>query len=310
MRLLHKKNAILFLITIQIFSSCASILNTPVQKISISTDKNIQLLSIENVGIQKSNVRTRNATHIFYVERSKDTLKVNLKVDSTKQSIYLAPKKSFAYWFNIYSNYGIGLLVDNHSIKRYAYSAKNYLSIKDSSIYRQRFAPIQKGTTMLSFSFPFTTIFNVSTNDKQFKSVGFLGVEAGVEYFYKQKKYVSIHVGAATDQFAEHLGVGYFESATTMYTSIRNNRLIGSFDLGYGIHFSQLQWNKQTVGDTIQINQTLKKRGLGLSLSVHYRIGDHVGIGVLYQPVLFNTNSPVFKYQHFINLNLAWKLPL
>jgi hypothetical protein len=286
-----------------LLSSCATYLNSPVQKISISADKKIQVVSVDRSIL-------KDGTGLYHIPRSNNPLIVKLQIDSAQKTVTLLPKSSFAYWFNIYCNYGIGMLVDKDNPKRYGYPRRNYFKLHDSTIKRVRFAPIKKGTVNLSLSLPFTTIFNVQTIDNHQNSAGVLGLEAGVDYFYRNNTYLSINVGAATDRFGEYFGPGYVQTATTLYTSLRNNHVVGSFDLGYGFNVSRPKWTIRTLGDTIQINESVKSIGLGLSLSAQCRIGNYFRLGMLYQPNLLNTSfKPSFNYQHYISLNLVWKLP-
>jgi hypothetical protein len=287
-----------------LISSCATVLNSPVQKIYISSDEKVQVISVDKA------VST-DGIGSYYIPRSNTPLIVKLQIDSTQKTITLTPKSSFAYWFNIYCNYGIGMLVDKDNPKRYAYSRRTHFKLQDSTIKIVRFAPINKGTFNLSLSLPFTTIFNVQAIDNHYNSAGLFGLEAGVDYFYRDNKYLSINAGAATSRFGEYFGPGYVQTATTLFTSLRNNHIVGSFDLGYGINVSRPRWTIYTLGDTIKINESVKSTGLGLSLSAQYRIRNYFRLGILYQPNLLNTSfKPSFNYQHYISLNLIWKLPV
>jgi hypothetical protein len=203
------------------------------------------------------------------------------------------------------------MLIDKNNPKRYAYSVRNYLKLQDTTIKRYRFVPIEKGTINLSLAPTFTTIFSIQAKDKKYNSVGVFGLEAGVEYFYRNNNYLSINLGTATDRFGEYIGTGYVETATTLFTSLRNNNIAGSFDFGYGINASRQKWTMHTTGDTIKINESSKSIGLGLSLSAQYRVGSYFRLGVLYQPDILNTSfKPTLNYQHYISLNLIWKFPV
>ncbi|MEO6454941.1 MAG: hypothetical protein ABIN97_12745 [Ginsengibacter sp.] len=306
----NKKYPVAFFVAL-VFSSCATILNGPVQKVFITPGRNIKVISVDKVTAVDSTEIGIDAPTAYYIVRSKNPLKVNIQIDSIKKTILLKQKNSFAYWFNIYCNYGIGMLADKDNAKRYAYTARNYLTVKDTSIKIFRFAPIKKGTINLSLSVPFTTIFNIKSITNQYKSAGFFGLETGLDYFFIDNHYLSVNMGAATDRFGEYLGKGYFETGSVLFTSVRNNNIVGSFDLGYGLNFSQLKWSKQTIGDTTKIEQSVINKGFGLSLSAQYRLGNYFRLGVLYEPGILNTSSkPVFGYQHYISFNLTWKLSL
>jgi hypothetical protein len=224
----------------------------------------------------------------------------------------LKPHNSPLFWVNIYFNYGIGMLVDLSNPKRYDYPSKNYYYVKDSLILRHRFAPMQKGTANLSFSLPFTTIFSVRSLGKQYNSAGILGLETGLDYFYKENRYLSLNVGAATDRLpVDYFGPGYVQTAVAVYASARNNMLLGSFDLGYGISVSHLTWSRVPIGDSLLTTQSQKSTGLGFGFSAHYRLGKYFQLGVLYQPTLLsNSISPSFAYQHFMSLNFTLKIPV
>jgi hypothetical protein len=245
------------------------------------------------------------------VERSKKPLAVELQVDSTKKTLLLPSRNSTAYWLNIYFNDGIGMLVDKNNLKRYAYPKRNYFTVKDTTIKRYAFAPIRKGTINLSLSLPIPSFFYLQPESENYVSIGSFGLQTGVDYFYKNNRYVSLNFGAGTDIFGEYLGKGYRESANLLFANLMNNYIAGRLDFGYGINLSKFQWRRITYGDTTNRDKTVKNILAGFSLSTQYRFGNYFRLGILYQPDLFRINtSPAFKYQHYISLNLTWKLPI
>src|ERR1700730_6522555 len=116
---------IIFSTSLAVFS-CATILNRPIQKISVSSDKSAEAISIDKAALADSILPEKDSSRKYYVKRSRDLLKVNLQIDSLKKSIYLKPKNSFAFWLN-FSTYGIGMLIDLNSPKRFAYSNSYHL---------------------------------------------------------------------------------------------------------------------------------------------------------------------------------------
>jgi hypothetical protein len=293
-----------------VFSSCATIINQPLQKIFIITDKNIKVISVENAVLMDSS-KQNNTPKKYFVKRSNTPLIINVQTDSTKNIIILKPKSSFAYWYNIIFNFGIGMLIDKDNLKRYTYPKINYISIEDTGIAIKSAAPIKKGTINLSLSLPFTTVFNIIDSSGKYNSAGVFGLEAGADFFYKKNTYLSVNICAATDLFGEHIGIGYYETGNTLYASLKNNTIIRRFDLGYGINVSKLKWTKITV-DSVKTSYTSKSNiNIGLSLSAQYRVGKNFRLGVLYQPGLLNTNfKPAVNYQHYISLNCIWKLAI
>ena len=293
-----------------LFSSCATILNQPVQKIIITTGKNIKVISVEKAVLIDSSKHTHTPKE-YFLTRSNTPLIINVQTDSTKNIIILKPKSSFAYWYNIISNFGIGMLIDKDNLKRYAYPKINYISVEDTGIAIKSAAPIKKGTINLSLSLPFTTVFNIIDSNGKYNSAGVFGLEAGADFFYKNNTNLSVNIGAATDLFGEHIGIGYYETGNTFYVSVKNNTIIRRFDLGYGINVSKLKWTKITVDSVTTFYKSKSNINIGLSLSAQYRLGKYFRLGVLYQPGLLNTNfKPAVNYQHYISLNCIWKLAI
>lgn len=292
-------------------SSCATTLNQPIQKVAIATDENIKAVSIiKSLSVDSSLIRI-DAPRFYYIIRSPKPVAVELQLDSTQRTVFLKARNSFAYWSNLYFNYGLGMLVDRDNTKRYAYPGNNYFILKDTTIKRYAFAPVRKGTMNLSLSLPFPSFFSLQSETGNYNSVGALGLQAGVDYFYADNQYLSLNVGAAIDAFGEYFGPGYRELGAVLFTNVMNNNVVGRFNLGYGINLSKLQWRRTTIGDTVNLNQSIKNTALGFSLSTHYRFGNYFRLGILYQPDLLRLgNSPTLKYQHYISLNFIWKLSL
>jgi len=293
-------------------SSCATILNGPSQLIRVSTEKNISDLRVENTLSMESRTLDTAMIHAFIVPRSAQPLIIHFRLDTAEKTVRLQPRNSFAWWYNIFSNYGIGMLIDWHNPKRYSYPSWTYLAANDTVVYHHRFPPIPKGNLRLSLSYSPVDIFNILSPEGQYSTGGIFGAEAGLDYFHKPDRYISLAVGAATSVApVEHLGSGYLRTGNALYANIRYNYVIGSFDLGYGGSISKLIWARTTFGDTVNLNKHTQSIGFGPSLSAQYRIGNSFRLGLLYQPTLMSVDhSPAFNYQHYISVNLCWKIRL
>ncbi len=57
-------------------SSCATILNSPVQKIYLSSDKNIKVISVDNVALIDSSLSDLDGSIGYYVPRGKKSLSI------------------------------------------------------------------------------------------------------------------------------------------------------------------------------------------------------------------------------------------
>jgi len=309
----HSAISLIAVFAISVFlSSCATILNGPAQNIQITTDEKIRRVSVDNALFADSIAHESQSSRIYLVRRSHTTLFIHAQFDSGEKIIRLQPHNSFAFWLNI-ENYGIGMLVDKNNPKRYGYRRWNYLTLKDTAITLRRFAPVPKGTMYFSLSVPLFNSFSLKSPEGQSTPAGPLGLEAGVDYFYKMDRYISLSAGAATSAFVDHIGDGYYNTGHTFFGSIRNNHVIGSLDLGYGLNFSDLLWAKMKVTDvyTVSLDRSVRNIGVGPSLSAQYRLSKYLRFGMLYQPTLFSVNSsPSFSYQHYISAGFAWRWPV
>jgi len=293
-----------------IFSSCATILNGPAQNIRIAADKRIKDISVENALFVDSLAREPHGSGVYSVRRSQAPLSIYAQLDSGKKIIRIWPHNSIAWWANI-ETYGAGMLVDRKNPKRYAYRHWNYLTLKDTMLVWRRFAPISKGTVYGSVSVPLINTFNMRSPEGQSITGGPIGLGLGIDYFYSTDRFLSFSAGAATSAFVDHIGKGYYNMGRTVFGSIRNNLIVGSFDLGYGLSVSDLLWSKIGNGDSVNGERSFRNTGVGFSFSAHYLLGRCLRLGILYQPTLFSVDHSLsFGYQHYLSAGLTWNLPI
>jgi hypothetical protein len=289
-------------------SSCATVLNGRTQHIQITTDEKIRRVSIDKALFTDSIAREPNGSGVFLVRRSHEPLFIHAQLDSGEKIIRIQPHNSLAFWLNI-DYFGLGMLVDFNNPKRYGYSHWNYLALKDTTIVLRRFAPVPKGTMYFSLSVPpSVNLFSLKSPEGQSTLGGPLGLAVGVDYFYKPDRYISFSVGTGTSEFADEFS--NFNAGHTLFGSIMNNHVIGSFDLGYGLSFSELLWSKMKVTDVyiVSLDRSVRSAGIGPGFSAQYRITKSLRLGILYQPTLFSFNSrPAFGYQHYISAGFVWK---
>ena len=293
-----------------IFTSCATLLNGPTQNIRIAGDEKIRNISVENTFFADSLPGDQRGSGTYAVRRSGTPLSVHARLDSGEKIIRIWPHNSIAWWVNI-ENYGAGMLVDRKNPKRFAYRHWNYLTLKDTTIAWRRFAPVRKGAVNGSLSLSFVNAFSMRSPEGRSITGGPLGLGIGIDYFYRTGRFLSFSAGAATSAFVEHFGKGYYNTGRTFFGSVRNNLIIGSFDLGYGLSVSDLSWSKITLGDTVNLNRTVRNPGLGFSFSAHYQLGRYLRFGMLYQPALFTIDRSLsYGYQHYLSAGLTWSLPI
>jgi len=299
----------IFLIPV-FFPSCATLLNGPTQNIRIAADKKIKNISVENALFVDSLAREPHGSGTYSVRRSLAPLSIHAQLDSGEKIIRIWPHNSIAWWVNI-ENYGAGMLVDRKNPKRYAYRHWNYLTLKDTMIVWRRFAPVPKGTVYGSLSVSLANTFSMRSPQGRSITGGPIGLGLGIDYFYKSDRFLSFSAGAATSAFVDHIGKGYYNVGRTFFGAVRNNLIIGSFDLGYGLSVSDLLWSKFTISDTVNRDRSFRNSGIGFSFSAHYLLGKYLRFGILYQPTLFSIDrSSSFGYQHYLSAGLIWSLPI
>lgn len=295
-----------------LFSSCATILHSPVQRVVIITDKRVQVLAVEKATFIDSSLASNDFGRAYYVIRNSRPLRIDLAIDTlTKKSLYLKPKNSLAFWYNIFFNYGIGMLVDMNNPKRYRYRRNNYISATGTITQLPQLIPDNKGAIDFTTSFQLANIFHINLRDSVVNEAGAFGLEIGINYFHKPKQYLSANIGAGFNgTIGESFGPRYIVSASTIYTNVLNNYVFGRFDLGYGINISQLRWARKTIGDTINLDRRISNTVFGFSGAANYRLGRGIKFGVLYHPALFNVNFKTQNYQQYISFRLIGKFTL
>jgi hypothetical protein len=288
-------------------SSCATILNSPTEVISIDKNKFIKIDSLSK-GISLGDNK-------YLVNRDSAPLKVYLKVDTLQKTIILKSRNSIAYWANIYFNAGICMPFEKSNPKRYGYTRKTYIDNKDSNLVITKYKPKSKGDIDFNLAIPYVNTF---TNNNPFgldKNGGFIGLEVGVDYYYKKNQNFSIVVGSALN-FPAPIPVpvtydSIHSHTTNMYFSLRNNYLFRFWGIGYGVHLSRNLWKKHKESDTFYFEQKFNNTSLGISINPFIKTSDNFQLGLLYQPSLFQTSENFnFNYQHLISFVMAWKLKI
>lgn len=112
-----------------IIVSCATIRNSCNVPVSIYADKNSKII------FGRDTLKSLNPT-LINATRQKSPLRLTIITDSVSHQLIVNSFYSLNYYFNIASNYGIGMLVDKKNPKRYAYPKRLYLTnTKDSVTY-------------------------------------------------------------------------------------------------------------------------------------------------------------------------------
>ena len=309
------KQLITILITSCLFSSCATLLNQPTAYVTVKTTKPALIIS------GTDSVETKENKAVLTLERSKNPIVLTTISDSLKSQITVKARNSIAYKYNVF-NLGIGALIEKGSPKRYEYpwTVKIDPSDTTSRVYDYYKTP-HKGQLNLTCTFPWVNSFYFQPSHETSKAnTGFWGFSAGLEYYYKDKKYLSLAGSAVMDFFIPFPAPvdfsGEVENMYSVYSSLMDNFIFGRFTLGYGLNYSRNTW-KLVYHDRFdpppptREPATKSSNSIGLTIDGYYQIGKRFHIGLIYRPTLLNIKPEVdFKYEHLISIDFAWKIRL
>lgn len=302
---------LLVLLVMNIFSSCLSVYENTSQRITIIKDKHILNITTD----QKIHWDKKNTEGSFTVVKSKDPIALIIHTDTTEEYI-IYPKMAFRHYFNYMYSHLMMPMMDRESDRIYRYPSHIYLSLKNGELQTMYYLA-KKGTWRWELGIPLINHYYLQQNNVARFKTGIWGFETDIDYFYKDKRYISFTLGKATNYFIiPFVNAEYNEQHTSplevryVYASFRKNYCIQRFDLGYGINFSNLDYPGKYNDTTFAGYQKLGF-GLGLSISAGYAEGNYYHIGILYQPTFINFNNrQQIDYQHLLSFELLWRIPV
>jgi len=317
------KNILCICLLAIVLSSCSTILKRKTYRLRVASD-------LENAKV-KTNDSIYDLPNYVTVKRSKKDLHLTLISDTLEldYTVLASPHQTFVFW-NLMGtvlaplNYAIDFTND----KRFHYGDYVYLNSKDT--LRVLSPPILKSWNdffeekhprsthdiNLSFSIPYVNsfLFNLEDYGNQ-SNTGFWGVSAGLEYFYKPNKYIGVKFAGATDLFVPvpvSPGGEIEENFSTVFIEVTDNFKFGRLNLGYGINYATNRWRfTENIDTENEFEITRKNQSFGITTNAYYQFGRSFFIGVMYRPTFYTvTPTSDFKYEHFISLDFAWKIPL
>lgn len=311
----HMKQLITILITSCLFSSCATLINQPTTYMTVKTTKPAVIIS------GTDSVETKKDKAVLTLERSKNPIIITTVSDSLKGKITIKARNSIAYNYNIF-NWGIGALIEKNSPKRYGYPFTVKINPSDttSRLYNNYKNP-HKGELNFTYTLPWVNSFYLQPSQEAAKAnIGFWGISAGLEYYYKDNKYLSLTGSAVMDLFIPFPAAvdfsGEVENMYSVYSSITDNFRFRRYTLGYGLNFSRNTWELEyhdrfDPPPPTREPVTKSSNSIGFTIDGYYQIGNRFYLGLIYRPTLLNFKPEVdFKYEHLISIDFAWKLRL
>ena len=309
-------------------TSCATLINKqeyPLEIISNAKDSKIQLKD-----------STYELPTKILIRRSKSDLVLTLLSDTIKREFVVksSPNGPFLYGNLLWAEFcPIAYLIDFSNSKRFYYGKSVYLNVNnvDSVIipkisksfidYRSKLYPSKTGQINLVFSIPYANSFYLQPPLESTKSnTGFWGSSVGIEYYYKDNKYINLSANIASDFFAPVIGAidiwGEYDLMSTSYVSFTNNYKYNRFTIGYGINYSTNTWDHKFYSgydDSPPLRDPVKRvsESIGITLNGYHQISKYFFVGVIYRPTLLRINPNVeFRYEHLISLDFAFKFKL
>jgi hypothetical protein len=273
---------------------------------------------------------------VVNVKRSKTDLQIKLISDTvvSAYTVRSSPNPAFTYgnllWMQVCP---AAYLIDLTNQKRFYYGKSIYLDNNDSlriitprirkgfeNYFSQKYSK-RKGQLNLALSLPHINSFYLKPEGEGDKiNTGFWGLSIGLEYFYKDDRYINLSANAVSDFFVPVPAAvdisGEYELMTSTYFSLTNNYKVNRFHFGYGINYSRNTWDFRfydRFGPPPPTRDPIKKSSasIGLTLNGYYQITKSFLIGLIYRPTFIRISPTTeLKYEHLFSLDIGWRIAL
>jgi len=313
-----------------LFSSCATLVNSPFTKINLYTKQD----SVK-VYLSDSSQFAYTPAQLI-VARSKEPVQVTLEKQDLKKTVLIPAKLSPEFIFGNYANATllIGYLIDFSNPKRFKYPSKVYFdldylnnaNLKYKTKIEPQFALYQcpegrkrgiacpRGTLSFKLSVPEGNSFVINKQTHIGKSFGFLGITGEGCYYYRDRQFFGVGAGMLTDFIipvpAPYDVEGEYERSFGSYLDLLHGNDFKRFSFSYGLNISKYSYYKRYTGelypeyvDTLLYSKVETRAGL--SFSTVYRFNEYASAGIKYLPSFYTFGPGEFRYGHFLFLDLA-----
>jgi hypothetical protein len=175
-----------------------------------------------------------------------------------------------------------------------------------------------KGQVDLVFSLPWINNFYMQPINESIKTnSGFVGISAGIDFFYKNNRYVNLSFSAISDFFFPFPAAidlsGEYELMSSLCYSLTNNHIKNRFSFGYGIVYSSNTWDFRyydTFNPPPPSREPIKKTNhyMGMVVKGHFQFSKFLYTGLIYRPSILRLNETTIKYEHSISLEMLFKI--
>lgn len=311
-----------------ILTSCATVITRRYYNMEINTNyQNAKVLVCDSL---------YNLPADLKVKRSKNDLKIKLFSDSLTRDYLVksSPNPAFVFgnllWMEVSP---ATYLIDFTNQKRFFYGKSVYLNADDpanvirpplSKFYYDYFSKsysTNKGQTNLVLSLPWINSFYLQPQNESKKSnTGFWGISGGIEYFYKNNKFMGFTGNAVMDFFVPVPAAidisGEYETMNSVYVSLTDNFKFNRFTVGYGLNYSKNNWAfrySDRFDPPPPTREPVEKssQSIGFTVNGYHQFGEYFFVGIIYRPSLIEIYPKTqVKYEHLISLDFAWKIRL
>jgi len=306
-------------------TSCATLINKQEYALEIRTN-------VINSKVQLNDT-TYKLPATIKIRRSKSDLMMTLLSDTINREFRVksSPNGAFLYGNLIWEVLcPIAYLIDYSNSKRFYYGKSVYLNVnnvdsviipkisKDIIDYRSKIYPTKAGQINLVLSLPYANSFYLQPPLELTKSnTGCWGYSGGIEYYYKDNRYLNVSASVATDFFMPVIGAidiwGEYDMMSTSYISLTNNYKFRRFTIGYGINYSTNTWDHRFYGsyeDIPPLREPIRRtsESFGITLNGYHQVSKHFFVGAIYRPTFLRIKPEIaLKYEHLISLDFAYK---
>ncbi|NVK05407.1 MAG: hypothetical protein HWD92_11310 [Flavobacteriia bacterium] len=296
-------------------TSCATIFNGKTQDIKLI------LLSEADV-VMNGDTLQPNSRGVVKVNVERTWLDTSFALisDSNRVEYKLESNLGGAYYFNWLTPYFAGFIVDWTRDVRYNYPGRVYVDINEDQPTLHRYSPWQrKGDVNLRVSLPYYTQYQWQVEDYgSANGRGFIGISAGVEYFYTDNQFASFNILSQTSYpyLLPLVPLDRGVTANLNTISFTNNHQVGVWSLGYGVSFVQKEF-VQRISNGIDpwfggfTTESTNYDCLGLIGQGHLRLFRTLHAGLIFQPTFVRLGSAdAFRMEHNLTFDILWRIPI
>ena len=189
----------------------------------------------------------------------------------------------------------------------------------------------KKGNYIFSYGIPYANFYSTYPNRtaSRINASGFYGISGAFDWQFAKKHSLTLEANVMTDFFFPIILPFHYEyNGTTIQQTNRVNICIYDnfhlrrFSFGYGLNFSQIQWNYRVYPDIDDPDKEFYAPfGLesfnerywsgGVLVNAFWKFSPLGRLGVVYRPSFrrFNYDNP-WKYEHSISIETKWNILL